>query len=99
MTQHQEILQILKQTGKTGMNSWLYRRQFIQLPVRIKELKEKGYLIVSQRNEDTSVNYILLSVSKPIVVSEKPQMIDVPYKKDGYEYLGKVPANQQESFF
>ena len=61
MNQHQEILQILKQCGKSGMNSWLYRRKFIQLPVRIKELKEKGYLIVSKRNEDTSVNYILLS--------------------------------------
>ena len=61
MTQHNQILEILKQCGREGMNSWFYRTRFIQLPVRVKELKEKGYLIVSKKNKDTSVNYILLS--------------------------------------
>lgn len=92
MTQHQEILQILKQTGKAGMNSWLYRRKFIQLPVRIKELKSKGYNIVSRRNEDTSVNYILLSSPKPIVI-EKPTYIDVFDNKTNTYYRELVDRN------
>ena len=41
------------------MNSYTWRMKFILLPVRIKELKEKGYGIVSQTNKNRSVNYIL----------------------------------------
>ena len=66
MNQHNQILQILEQCGNAGMNSWQYRTKFIQLPVRVLELRKKGYLIVSKRNEDTSVNYVLLSKIKKI---------------------------------
>ena len=59
MTQHQRILLILRDAGSAGMNSYTWRMKFIQLPVRIKELKEKGYGIVSQTNKNRSVNYIL----------------------------------------
>ncbi len=63
-TQHQEILEILKKTPR-GMNSFAWRTSYIQLPVRIRELKDMGYIIKSRRNADRSVNYILLGeVSK-----------------------------------
>lgn len=60
MTQHQRILEILRRTGQVGMNSYQYRMQFIQLPVRIKELKERGYGIVSRTNPNRSVDYVLI---------------------------------------
>ena len=91
MTQQQEILQILEKCGRAGMNSWLYRRKFIQLPVRIKELKGKGYLIVSKRNEDTSVNYVLLN-NKSVVVEEKPKLEWI--FENGF--AKQVPVNQQQ---
>ncbi len=40
--------------------------KYIQLPVRIKELKNMGYAIISKSKPNRSVNYILLS---PKVVS------------------------------
>lgn len=59
-TQHQKILEILRSSGNNGMNSFRWRTMFIQLPVRIKELKEEGYLITTRKRRNRSVDYILL---------------------------------------
>ena len=59
MTQHEKILNILREKGEYGMNSFQYRTMFIQLPVRIKELKRMGHKIVTSPNKNRSVNYIL----------------------------------------
>lgn len=64
MTQHEKILEILKASGSKGMNSYEYRMQFIQLPVRIKELKEQGYLITTRTNKNRSVDYILMKAPR-----------------------------------
>lgn len=78
--QQTKILQILRDCGETGMNSYTYRMQFIQLPARIKELKDKGYYITSHTNKNRSVNYILptsivqfprVSEGKIIFISEQ----------------------------
>lgn len=63
--QQRIILRLLREAGKTGINSFVYRKSFVQLPVRISELKDFGYSIISQRNPDRSVNYILESETKP----------------------------------
>lgn len=61
MTQKQTILEILRRAGTMGVNSYGFARDIaLQLPVRIKELKETGYTIVSRREKDKSVTYILL---------------------------------------
>jgi hypothetical protein len=61
--QQTEILAILKEKGISGMNSYEWRMRFIQLPVRIKELKTKGYLITTKTLKNRSVNYILVDSS------------------------------------
>jgi len=78
-TQHQKILEILKRTG--GMNSYAYRMEFIQLPVRIRELKQMGYNIISKPNVNRSVTYILeaprLSYQEEQQKKEEEQLIRV----------------------
>lgn len=62
------------------MNSFAWRQQFIQLPVRIKELKDMGYLIVSKRNRDASVNYVFLgevNTSAPVVTTKPKQQWEI----------------------
>ena len=59
-TQQQKILALLKE-NPAGINSFTFRNKFIQLPVRIMELKELGYDITSITNPDRSVDYILQS--------------------------------------
>jgi len=84
--QHSEILEILK-TSKRGMNSYEWRTKYIQLPVRIMELKQMGYNIVSEKKKDRSVNYILLDAStghtEPVIQPENP------WEKDYEPYIGK----------
>lgn len=72
--QQTTILQILRQSGKAGMNSYTWRMKFIQLPVRIKELKEKGFLITKRENANRSVDYILIMEpsDKLSLYGEKP---------------------------
>jgi hypothetical protein len=57
--QQSKILQILRACKNTGMNSYQFRMQFIQLPVRIRELKEKGFSIGSVEQGNRSVIYVL----------------------------------------
>ena len=71
MTQQQKILNILK---IKGLNSYEYRMQFIQLPVRIKELKARGYNIISRPEKNRSVTYIL----SPKVVGPPPGQQNKP---------------------
>ncbi len=57
------------------MNSYEFRMKYIQLPVRIKELKGLGYNIISKPKPNRSVNYVLLS---PKVVSSLGEQILEP---------------------
>ena len=58
-THHELILGILSANGEAGMNSYRWRMRFIQLPARIKELRNEGFDIESRNNPDRSVTYIL----------------------------------------
>ena len=69
--QQAEILHLLKQEGAKGVNSYIWRTSWIQLPVRIKELKEMGYNIVSERQENRSVNYVLQQLPTASRVGEQ----------------------------
>lgn len=59
--QQQIILSILRRRGATGLNSYdiTYTYHIKQGPTRIKELRVKGYNIISVWNKDRSVTYIL----------------------------------------
>ena len=72
-TQHEQILEILRASGKRGMNSYEYRMRFIQIPVRIKELKAKGYLITTRQNKNRSVDYILIGKSGHTMTKKAPE--------------------------
>jgi hypothetical protein len=76
--QQTEILQILKTLGEKGMNSFDWRRKYIQLPARIQELQAMGYLITTKTNKNRSVNYILFD--NPQIKDEKKK----PEKKFAY---------------
>lgn len=71
--QHGEILEILK-NSKGGMNSYAWRTKYVQLPVRIKELKDMGHLIVSRRNRNRSVNYVFMGVLSIQPISHIPEV-------------------------
>ena len=59
ITQKERILKLLKE-NPAGINSFGVARDLaLQLPTRIFELKQKGYLIVSISKDDGSVDYIL----------------------------------------
>lgn len=60
--QQSTILQLLRTAGSRGVNSYDLRFTFhlIQAPVRIKELKEKGFLITTRNRANRSVDYILI---------------------------------------
>lgn len=95
--QQTEILRILVERGSLGMNSYTYRSKYIQLPVRIMELKKEGWEIVSRRENDKSVTYIYLPTStnnqrakrKTITDKEYAHNILVPVKRtiDGVEQI------------
>lgn len=66
LTQQQIILKLLKDSPN-GVNSYdlTFIHSIKQAPTRVRELKEKGYLIKSSRNRNASVTYHLLGeVSK-----------------------------------
>ncbi len=71
-TQLNRIIEILRAAGGNGMNSYTWRMSFIQLPVRILELKDMGYDIYSRQNADRSVNYILVAEPPKPGEVEKP---------------------------
>ncbi len=62
-TQQQRLLRLLNERGKKGIRSYerinLY---MLQMPVRVMELKRKGYPIISEPIEHSrEVKYILVS--------------------------------------
>ena len=60
MTQKAKILQLLKDASTKGVNSYGVARDIaLQLPTRIYELKQQGYIIKSRQNDDKSVTYFL----------------------------------------
>lgn len=87
MTQHAEVLKLLKQAGNQGINSFTYRQQWIQLPVRIKELKELGHLITTRTHKDKSVDYILIEEKKV------PERLVWKFTKDGKAF--QVPEGTE----
>lgn len=89
MTQHEEILKLLKQAGSQGINSFTYRQQWIQLPVRIKELKEMGHLITTRTHKDKSVDYVLIEEKK----APKQTRLVWKFTKDGRAY--QVPEGTE----
>src|SRR5690348_13887566 len=71
--QQTKILQLLRHYKNKGINSFEWRQAFIQLPVRIKELRSMGYSIIVKNNVNRSVNYILLSEPKQEKPKEQPK--------------------------
>lgn len=72
MTQREEILQILRECGKSGMNSYQWRSRFIQLPVRILELKRMGNTIIAKLRKNKSVDYILIKETHRVLKKGHP---------------------------
>lgn len=60
-TQRQRILELLKQRGSLGVNSYelTYKYSIKQAPTRIYELKKLGHKISSSFLKDRSVQYTL----------------------------------------
>lgn len=87
--QQQEIVQILKQRGTSGMNSYEWRMRFIQLPVRIKELKSMGYLITTEKKKNRSVNYILIEEPKTLL-EPRPEITPIRNRQMKVEFIGNV---------
>ena len=71
--QQTEILATLREMGDKGINSFLWRDKWVQLPVRISELKNMGYPIRSQRRPNKSVDYILETSEE--ISAAKQQMV------------------------
>lgn len=98
LTQKQKILAMLRTAGPRGINSFgVARRIALQLPVRIKELKEEGFLITTRTYKNRSKDYIL--VSEPAVTKkrEKPAVaMEWNFSKDGRAWQEPVKGPQQE---
>ena len=60
-TQKQILLNLLKQNGRAGVNSYDadYIYHIKQAPTRIFELRQLGHSIVARTNKNKSVNWIL----------------------------------------
>ena len=89
LTQQERLLKELWK-GKVNSYSATYSFRIKQAPTRIRELKDKGFNIVSIRKTDGSVDWELQSSPKAIVEPKVP-MKEVVVKEDGYEYLKLVP--------
>lgn len=63
-TQRQKVLDLLKESGNQGVNSYdlTYIHSIKQAPTRIKELRESGYVITSTTLSNRSVQYRLDSI-------------------------------------
>ena len=75
ITQQQKLLDKLRQ-GKVNSYYATYAMKIKQAPVRIKELKEQGYNIISIPMNDRSVDWQLITLSTG---STKPQNTTVDY--------------------
>lgn len=82
-TQQNKVLELLKSRGYLGVNSYdlTYVHSIKQAPTRISELKEKNHVIISRREKNRSVTYIL--VASPI----SPEIIATMPNKDEYVYI------------
>jgi len=60
-TQRSKILKVLKE-GRLNSYTATYNMKIKQAPTRIKELKELGYKILSLRNKNRSVDWILVGL-------------------------------------
>lgn len=107
-TQQEKILNLLRQTGSVGVNSYdlTYKYSIKQAPTRIKELKELGYKIVSVRQKNRSVNYVLVfesstsSIKPQSKVEEKPKLELVLDKSTNtYRYVRVNTQPVQERIF
>jgi len=60
-TQQQRVLQLLKESGRSGVNSHdlTYIHGIKQGPTRVSELEDQGYKITSLPSQNKSVNYVL----------------------------------------
>lgn len=90
--QQREILEQLK-THPEGINSYEYRMKWIQLPVRVKELKQKGFKIIAHPNKNRSVNYILEDTPD---VTKSPVTYERVENEDGYYVMREVKNEQQK---
>lgn len=81
MTQRELTLDLLRISGQMGVNSYdlTYKYSIKQAPTRIRELKQEGHTIVSRKNRDRSVTYILFK--------EKPLESNPRAKSSGSDYV------------
>lgn len=63
-TQRQKVLDLLKESGNQGVNSYdlTYIHSIKQAPTRVKELRESGYNITSKTLPNRSVQYVLTDI-------------------------------------
>lgn len=56
------LLRLLRERGESGVNSFerIKDLYMVQMPVIIFRLKRKGFNIISEKQSDQSVNYILI---------------------------------------
>lgn len=101
LTQQQTILKLL-QESPNGVNSYdlTFIHSIKQAPTRIKELKEKGYLIKSSRNRNASVTYHLLGeVSKnPSEATTAPQRGIVDEIREGMDNQVRVWSEKLQGY-
>lgn len=80
------------------MNSFDYRTMFIQLPVRIKELRELGYSITVRQKKNRSVDYILLSAPTMPLEQTKEEYVYV-YEGDVAKQVLKSSLKPEQISF
>jgi len=90
--QRQRILELLRQSGNDGVNSYDLTFKFgvKQAPTRIRELKDEGLIIKSRRRRDKSVDYILLGEMGGSTVTTQPE---IQPQKPWEEELVRVEKN------
>lgn len=96
-TQRQHVLELLKDAGMIGVNSYelTYRYGIKQAPTRIKELRDEGYSIISKPLPNRSVQYILNAEPSNNVTEPKAEIPPwmkqyEKYEKDGKTYWREV---------
>lgn len=98
MTQQDKILQLLKQAGSRGINSYGFGRKIaLQLPRVMNDLRKAGYLWTTRHHKNRSVDYVLISepeIKTPKVTTTPVKMTWITYKNAFGENMAKqVPIN------
>lgn len=94
--QREKVLTLLQNAGSRGVNSWdlTYLHAVKQAPTRISEIKDLGYSIKTRHEKNKSVTYFLVGGSRmPVEAPKDEEMVDVPYQKDGYDFIKQVPKS------